>query len=127
MSIGSFGDVVFEVSDELVRTFNGLRQTKRGRYSVLNVANHEQLLQYDGKELQPVSFNIQLHHRFCDPMAEIDKLRAMVDAHEAYSLIVGEFFVGVFVLEEMSSDWKTVAKNGVIMMADAHLQLKEYK
>ena len=127
MGIGTFGDIVFEVSDEKIRTFQYLRQQKRARYSVLNVANYEQLLQYDGKELQQVSFSIQFHHRFCDPQEEIEKLRTMVDNHEAYTLIVGGFLVGEFVLEEMSSEWERVAKNGVIMMAEGHLYLKEYK
>lgn len=124
--LGSFGDIVFEVSDSRVRTFKDLQQQKRGRYSVINVANHEQLLQYEGKALQEVSFTIQLHHRFCDPMAEIDLLRMMVEEHQAYSLIVGGFMVGEFVLEEMGSNWETVAKNGVITMAEGQLKLKEY-
>lgn len=126
-SLGSFGPIVFEVSEIKIRTFNDMSQRKRGRYSVINVANHEQLLQYEGKELQTVSFTIQLHHRFCNPMEEIERLRGMVDDHKAYSLIVGGFMIGEFVLEEMGADWKTVADNGVIMMATGSLSLKEFK
>lgn len=74
-----------------------------------------------------MSFSIQLHHRFCNPMEEIERLQAMVDDHKAYSLIVGGFMLGEFVLEEMGADWKTVADNGVIMMATGTLNLKEYK
>lgn len=125
--LGSFGDIVFEVGDEQLRTFFYMSQRKRGRYSTLNVANHEQLLQYDGRELQEVNFSMQFHHRFCDPQAEIEALRQMVDDHEAHLLIVGGYLIGEFVLEEMSSDWDTVANNGVIMMATGRLQLREYR
>ena len=125
--IGSFGTVTFEVSEEYIRTFKTLSQHKRARYSVINVANHEQLLQYEGKELQTVSFNIQLHHRFCDPAEEIKALREMVERHAAHTLIIGGFFIGEFVLEEMGSEWTRVANNGIIMMAEGRLSLKEYK
>ncbi len=124
--IGAWGSIVFEVSQEQILTFDRLRQTKRGRYSTLNVANYEQLLQYDGRELQTVSFTVRLHHRFCDPQAELRKLVALVDGHSAYPLIVGGWAIGEFVLEELGSDWKRVADNGVLMYAEGDLYLREY-
>ncbi len=125
--LGAFGDIVFEVNDQRILTFAAMRQEKRGRYSTLNVANYEQLLQYDGMELATVSFEIQLHHRFCDPMAEYRKFFAMVDGHKAHILQVGGWFLGEFVLESVGGDWKAVADNGVIMSAYGDLCLREYK
>ncbi len=124
--IGAYGDVVFEVNWDTVRTFEQLRQKKSGRYATLNVANHEQLLQYEGKELQDVSFTIHLHHRFTDPQKEIEKMIEMVDGHEAHALVVGGWYLGKFVLKDVSSTLKRVADNGVIMSALSTLTLKEY-
>ena len=124
--IGAYGDIVFEVSEYWIQTFDRLRQTKRGRYSTLNVANHEQLLQYDGRELQTLSFTVRLHHRFCDPQDQLRQLIKMVDWHMAYPLIIGGWPIGEFVLEEVGSDWKRVADNGVLMYAEGDLYLREY-
>ncbi|MDR3089861.1 MAG: phage tail protein [Desulfobulbaceae bacterium] len=125
--LGAFGPIVFEVSEERILTFDHMRAGRRGRYSTLNVADHEQLLHYEGKELSRLDFSIQLHHRFCDPMAEIDRMYEMVEAHEAYPMIVGGRVLGEFVLEEVGDNWRRVADNGVLMMVECDLRLWEYK
>ncbi len=125
--LGSFGDVVFEASEHAIRTFTELIQNKSTRYSTINVANGEQLLQYEGEELQTANFSISLHHRFSDPTAELTMLGKMVDDHKAHLLVVGEYKLGEFVLQNIRVVMKRVADNGVIMFAEVSLDLKEYK
>lgn len=125
--LGGLGDVVFEVTDANIITFKSLQQNKRGRYSTLNVANYEQLLQYQGKELRRVSFKMPFHHRFCNPMEEIQTLHTMVDEHKAHPLIVGGWVLGEFVVEEIDDSWNVVADNGVVMSAEINVGLREYK
>lgn len=125
--LGAFGPIIFEVSDSRILTFKDMRKNKRARFSVINVANGEQRLQYDGKQLSEVTFTLPLHHRFCSPAKELEKLSKMVDEHAAHVLIVGGRVVGEFVLEGLGENWKTVAPNGLIMSAEGEVTLKEYK
>ncbi len=119
--------MAFETSDARVLTFQKLQKRRKGRYATFEVINHEQLLQFLTVELATVRFEIRLHHRFCDPKAELGRLQEMLQEHEAHMLVLGEEVFGRFVLEELSEGRERFAPNRVLMHAKAELSLKEYR
>ena len=126
-SLGAFGPVAFETSDARILTFQGLQKRRKGRYATFEVINHEQLLQFLTMELATVRFEIRLHHRFCDPKAELKRLDELLQEHEAHMLVIGDEVFGQFVLEEVSEGRERFAPNRVLMHAKAELALREYR
>jgi len=126
-SIGAFGPVAFETSAELVRNFEGLRETRRARYAAHDVLNLEQKLQFVTLELIALEFTMRFHQAFCVPQDELDSLRGVLAAHIAYPLVVGGCNLGDFVAEELIGAWNHVSAAGQLLHASAEVRLREYR
>ncbi|MCB2187690.1 MAG: phage tail protein [Deltaproteobacteria bacterium] len=125
--LGSYGPVVFETSDARILTFADFRDRRRARYATHDVINQEQLLQFLTVELAVVRFEMTLHHRFCDPAAEFQRLLDLLEEHTAHQLVIGGSPLGEFVLEEIHHDWRVVAANGVLMHTKGDVDLRQYR
>lgn len=127
MPIGSLGPVVFHTSEAYVRNFQTLDDVRRARFATHNVLNNEQKLQYLGLELATSSIEMNFHHRFCMPAAELLLLRGVLELHKPQALVIGGVPFGEFVLTEVKSTWKQVTDKGELLTARAEVRLKEYK
>lgn len=125
MKPGSFGKVVFEVSEKAIRTFTDLNRSTRAVFATHEVINGPPRLQHTGRELSEVGFKIRFHHRFCDPVQEIKDLRTILETGDSRPLVIGSDVWGHFVLEDLAESYLEVAGNGVVMIADVDLRLKE--
>lgn len=126
MPIGCLGPVVFQTSESYVRNFQSLDDTRRARFATHNVLNNEQKLQYLGLELATSNLEMNFHHRFCLPAAELLLLRGMLELHMPQVLVIGGVPFGQFVLIEVKSTWKQVTNKGELLTAKASVSLKEY-
>jgi phage protein U len=127
--IGSLGDVVFEVSSELVKTFQDLQFQHSAKYAQHDIHGNVGLLEYTGRNPTTCGLKIRLDSALgIDPMKEIVLLYMMMRNGVAVSLILdgqpqGE---GLWVIESFSEEWKVVGNTGKMIAAESSIQLKEY-
>lgn len=126
MEIGSYGNTVFEVSADRVRTFGVLERSGSGRYAEHAVQEKKPVLQFLGPGLESVTLDVRLSASLgVNPLAEIETLRAVRDGGESANLMIGGKVLGRFVLAELTETWGTVSADGALLAADVNLTLTE--
>lgn len=125
--IGYFGNTVFETSSQRVFTFRGMSVSSQARYATHELIGKKPLLEFIGPGLKTVSLPIRLDLSLgVNPLEEINNLAAVRDAGEALPLVIGENYIGDFVLKSMSEDHRHLSNTGVLIVADITLSLEEY-
>jgi phage protein U len=126
--VGSFGRVVFQVSEEQLHLVKNVQRTTAARTEEHQVVGAKPRLEFLAPELDKVSFTVFWHRGFgADPRAEIKKLRELCTAGATRLLILGGENMGKFLLEEMQESWMHSGPNGAPLVAEASLTLKEYQ
>ncbi len=127
MQIGTFGNIVFEVSSDKILTFNGFQRTAKARFSEHKIIGEKPVLEATGLELDSVGFSISLNRAVgINPTEQISVLREMLLAQESHALIIGGKKIGSFVLTDLSDAWPKVTHKGQIAVAEIELKLLEY-
>jgi phage protein U len=127
--IGSYGDVVFEVSSDVVKTFEDLQFQHKVRYAQHDVHGGTGLIELTGRDPSTGSLKIRLDTALgVDPMKELAALYIMMRDGVVTDLIFdgqpqGE---GMWVIESVSETWKIVNNTGALIVAEASVQFKEY-
>ena len=129
MQIGTFGDIVFEVGDAAVRTFENFHKTAGGRWAV-----HEPILarvrpEYLGPSQGEVDFQIRLSAALgVNPRAEIEKLETMAQDGTVAPIIIGGRPVsdGDWYIESCETTYIWVNGRGQTEFADVQLNVREY-
>ena len=127
--IGSFGDVVFEVSSERVRTFRDFQIQRSAKYSEHAIHGRKGLLEFSGLSASTASLNIRLDAGLgVNPKEELTALRDILNNHKALLFILdgepqGD---GLWVLESLSESYEIVDNKGAVIAVEVSLKLKEY-
>ena len=88
--IGSFGDLVFSVSNNTVRTFDSMSWDFSTDYATHDRHIKADLLEYMGPGLEGISFSMTFSVFLgVNPLKEIKKLREMVRKGYAERLVIG--------------------------------------
>lgn len=127
--VGSYGSIVFEVSNQKVRTFDGFTRGGSGRWSEHEITGRKPLSEFTGPGLEEISFSIRLDiFHGVSPAEELRKLREMRDKGQASILIIGGEPVtqNLWFLETIKEQHKTHTGDGKLLTAIAELTLKEY-
>lgn len=127
--LGSFGDTVFEVSMEKVRTFDGFTRGGSGRWETHNIIGQKPLSEFIGPGLEQISFSIRLDaFSGLNPQEELQALRDMRDNGKVSVLIIGGAPIteNLWYLENLNEQHKSFTGNGKLLTAVAELTLKEY-
>lgn len=124
--IGTFGNVIFEVSASQQRTFTDFKQRKSAKFASHDVLDEKQVLQFLGLNLKELSFRMRFDARWLSPEEEMQKLENMLNTGNAYRLIIGGQVLGKFVIEEINETWKYVDGKGRLLWAEAEIKVKEY-
>lgn len=125
--LGAFGDVVFNVSREVVHTFKGFTRKSSASFAEHALVEGKPLLQFTGEGLDEISFSIQLDINIgLSPIKEIDKLREIKKAGEALPIIVGSYVLGHFALISLDETWSVIDNKGRLIKATVTLNLKEF-
>ena len=125
--IASYGDVVFNVSAEQVKTFGDFSRETRIKFAKHEIYNGKPVLQYTGAENCTVSMSIQLRAGLgVNPKQEIEKLREMATAGEEKPLVIGEEILGKYVLENISEEREHIDNKGNLINANVKIKLTEY-
>ena len=127
--IGSFGDVIFEVYPEKVRTFRDFQLQRSAKYAEHAIHGHKGLLEFTGLSAATASFRIRLDAGLgINPKEELIALRGILTKHEAVLFILdgepqGD---GFWVLENLDESVEIVDNMGVLIAVEVSLKIKEY-
>lgn len=127
--IGSLGDVAFEVSTDLVRTFRDFQVQRSAKFSEHAIHGGKALLEFTGLSPASMSLNIRLDAALgVNPKDELDTLREILNDHEAVPFILdgepqGD---GLWVLESLDENYEVIDNQGTFIALDVGLKLKEY-
>jgi phage protein U len=125
--VGSFGEVVFQVSEEQLHLVKGVQRKTAARVEDHQVVGAKPRLEFIAPELDETSFTVFWHRGFgVDPRAEIRKLGDLSQQGAVRNLILGGENLGKFLLTEMSEKWLHSGPGGAPVVAEAALSFKEY-
>ncbi|MDR1516424.1 MAG: phage tail protein [Synergistaceae bacterium] len=129
MKIGAFGDIVFEVSDSVIRTFREFQKTTPARWAVHNILGHDPVAEFVGPGQKEISLPVTLNALFLggntieDEIAAIEK---MADEGTVGALVIGEQVIGSFYLDSVGETISHFGGKGEFTHAEVTLSLKYY-
>ena len=130
MIIGSWGDLVFEVSGEKAKTFNELTEKSSGRWAEHETINTAPLSEFLGPGLDELEIAIIFTTMLgVNPQESYEELRAAVRKGEYHPLILGGFpLSGNFWRIDEISGASTVfgPRDGSVMWMEVSITAKEY-
>jgi len=130
MVIGSWGDLVFEVSGEIAKTFQELTEKSSGRWAEHETLNTSPLSQFLGPGLDELELSIIFTTMLgVKPQEEYEKLRTAVRNGEYYPLILGGFPLSgnFWRIDEISGDSSVFGpRDGNVMWMEVGITAKEY-
>lgn len=125
--IGVLGDITFETSDELVRTWQGMRRTGAARWTETEVYKGKPKREFQGPGLDTITFSVRLDiNKGVIPRDELRKMRAHRDTGAVLPFTIGGSSVGDYTIDSLDEDLRHTDRNGVLVLANVSLQLKEY-
>ena len=129
MPVGSFGDVVFEVSSDKVRTFQDLQIQRKANYTEHAIHGKKGLLEFTGFSAATGSLKIRLDAALgVNPKEEFDALLEVFNEHQAVPLILDGEPVGdgLWVIDSIDENFEVVNNQGTAIALEVPLKLKEY-
>jgi len=123
---GSFGDIVFEVSAESVKTWDSVKRRHMASFAAHDVAEGRQRLEFTGIELGSIDLQVRLDARYVSPRHEIEALANTMGSGEPQVLVLGGKPYGEYVLEGMTETWTHTDGQGRVMIARLTLKFREY-
>lgn len=129
MSIGSLGEVVFEVSSDKVHTFQDLQIQRKANYAEHAIHGKKGLLEFTGFAPLTATMKIDLLAALgVVPKDELDALVEILTNHEAVPFILNGEPQGdnLWVLESMAESYPVINNKGELISVSVTLNLKEY-
>lgn len=127
--IGSYGDIVFEVSKKKTQTFNEFEREGSTRWNDHEIINLKPISEFNGPNLDEISITITLKAELgINPVKQIEKLRAMKDKGKAAPFIIGGKTISKnnWVIDRMTESHKVIDNKGNTLTAEVTLSLREY-
>lgn len=131
--IGSFGDVIFEVSDKKVSSINNeLSRTYKSKISEHTAIYGPGMVRHQGRELMEISFGISLVSSLLpdsSPSEELDKIKTMWEFGEYGYLTLGGQTFGAFpflIIDMNEKNSYFNPKTSSFDFVNLELTLKEY-
>lgn len=127
--IGSFGDVIFEVSPKKTKTFSEFERSGSARWNDHEIIGKKPKSEFEGPDLEEVSFTLLLKAELgINPKKELEKLRKMRDSGKVASFIIGgkPISQNYWSIRQLSESHKVVDNKGNLLSASVDVELKEY-
>ena len=125
--VGSFGPVVFQVSEEVIALARDVQRKTAARVEEHQVVGAKPRLEFLSPELDETTFKVFWHRGFgVNPRTEIRKLRELCLAGAVQHLILGGENFGRHLLTSVQEAWKHSGPGGAPLTAEASLTFKEY-
>lgn len=125
-SLGSFGEVVFQVSSDYVLTYEQLSRRSRAIYADHEVAGGKPASEYTGPDLDDVDIGMVFNATLgVSPKGQVATLRDMQASGEAHPLMIGSDSWGNFTIREVGQEI-THSLDGEPLIAQVDVVLREY-
>ena len=127
--IGCLGDIVFEVSEETIRTINNMKWSGSARYSTHQRHLTNALTEFTGIDPDKMSFDIiLLKHLGGDPITTVAKLFGYERDGTSLPLVIGDKGYGKYRWTILSHDMKVNVHDarGGVASATVTVNLQEY-
>ena len=127
--IGSYGDIVFEVSDKKVKTFRDFQIQRSAKYSEHAIHGGKALLEFTGLSPASLSINIRLAAWLgLNPKEELNMLHEVLNNHIVMPFILDGEPQGdnLWVLESIDETHEIIDNHGTSIAVEVSLKLKEY-
>lgn len=130
-TLGTFGDIVFEVSAERMRSFADFSHEGGARLESTEIVGREPLVTFAGPGGQSVSFVMGLNSAAgVVPQQEYERLQQMKDAGLAAVLVLGGRPYGGattrWIIEGLSASYRTWTGDGRATGIDVTVSLRKY-
>lgn len=129
MQIGVLGDIVFQVSSTIVKTFDKLQWSGSARYSEHKRHLINALTEFTGLDPDTISFDMELSvYLGVDPAIELDKVWTYERSARPLSLVIGEKVYGKYkwTIVKHKINAKTFDRLGNMASAVVSVDLLEY-
>lgn len=127
--IGSFGNLVFSVSENTVKTFDNISWKTSAKYATHDRHIIADVQEFLGPEPGSISFTMAFSvFHGTNPLSEVMKLNEMVNSGIAERLVIGGRVYGSYkwVISGVSSELKQYDNKGGCWAATAQVTMKEY-
>jgi hypothetical protein len=127
--IGTFGDLVFTVSDETVQTFNNMEWTQTAEYATHNRHLQRDIVEFLGMQPDQIAFEVTFSIFLgVKPWTMLEKLKAMIQKGTAEVLTIGGKVYGTYkwVIQSQTAAMQYYDNTGNLMQATTKLELLEY-
>lgn len=129
MQVGVLGDIIFQVSADVIKTFDNLEWSGSARYGEHKRHLTNTLTEFTGVDPDNFSFDIELSVFLgVDPMKELVKIWDYERAGKPLSLVVGERPYGKYkwTIKSHKIKFKTFDKHGNMTGVSVSIELLEY-
>lgn len=129
MQVGVLGDIVFQVSSNVVQTLDNLQWSGSARYGEHERHLTNALTEFTGIDPDTMSFDMELSaYLGVDPMAELVKIWTYERSGKPLSLVVGERAYGKYkwTIKSHKIKMRTYDKRGNVTGASVSVELLEY-
>ena len=127
--IGAFGDKIFSVSAETVRSFEDFSRSIGLKYATHEIIHNKSALEPLNLELEDLTFRISLYENMgLDINNEIKDWLDILKNKEAHLLTIGGELIGsgYFLLTDLDVSYNKIDNKGNTLSASLGLSLKEY-
>lgn len=127
--LGSWGNLVFSVSADFIKTFDAFKRSESTRWSKHDIHLRKTKPEFTGIDQGKITFTMKFSASFgVNPMKEIDKLIRANRSGEAHTLIVGNKRFGVhkYYIASINADMNYWENKGHLLSADVNITMEEY-
>lgn len=119
--------ILGEIKFDLIAYWSGFEAQYGSQYAEHALIEGKPRLQFVGDTLDELRIQLSFHMRFCDPEAELARLRKALASHEAMSLSLGNGdYKGWFVLTALQATSRQTDQAGSLVALEASITLREY-
>ena len=129
MFIGTFGNVVFETSNDLVRTFKDMTRDTNVRLASHDIIGKKPVIEWIGPGTDTIKFSMQFNSILgVEPKDKEKKLRDMAQTGKVAHIIVGGEPISdyKFIIESISSSGRIYDRDGNLIKSMVDITVKEY-
>ena len=126
--IATLGKFEFEVSTDKVKTFSDLKFSNSAAYSEHKIIGRKGLIEFTGLNASTASLTINLDAwAGVNPSEEITELYTLMNDHELLAFTLGGEVMGegLWVIESLDEEYRTIDSHGNVLEASINLKLRE--
>ena len=126
--IGTLGDIVFSVSQNTVKTFEGLKIDSKTNYAKHTRHNKKPLLEFQYNDTDTASFSVYWSaYLGVNPKKMQDKIDKYRKKGKILTLVIGGKKYGTkWVIVSHSKDYTRFDGNGNLLIAKSSISIEEY-